>query len=466
MRIRQAHPLIQKINTFLYSPAYFVLIGGLTLLSNTIGAELFVYTCFIIIAVYICLLGKDLLPLLPMFPCGYISPSLNNNPGLNNQSVFSLAGGGLYLLVLIAILLVCLVYRLIVDPNFGGKKFFAHKRGLVSGMLVLGCGYILAGLGSGQWEKIGMQNLIFALLQFLAITAIYFLLSGSVLWDEAPKAYLAWTGMCVGFVLLGELAYIYLTSGVVVNGVIVREKIFTGWGHYNNMGSLLGMMIPFPFFLTGKGRKVPLFYFTALAFFGGLIFTCSRGSILCGTVIFVASYILSLIHSHNARSYIGIHILIASLGVIAIIVLFDKLVNLFSAFLAAGFDPYDRDIIYVEGLKQFFRFPVFGGSFYPVDYPLFSWATSEEFVSFFPPRWHNTIIQLLASCGIIGTIAYVFHRIQTVQLFFRRPARRNLFTALSIICLLMTSMLDNHMFNIGPVLFYSAALAFVENKRK
>ena len=242
MRIQQAHPLIQKINSFLYSPAYFVLIGGLTLLSNTMGAELFVYTCFILIAAYICLLGKDLLPLLPMFPCGYISPSLSNNPGLNNQSVFSLAGGGLYLIVLIAILLVCLVYRLVTDPNFGGKKFLTHKRSLLSGMLILGGSYLLAGLGSGQWEKVGVDNLIFALLQFLAIAAVYFLLSGSILWEEAPKAYLAWTGVCVGFVLLGELAYIYLTAGVITDGIIIREKIFTGWGHYNNIGFILFLM--------------------------------------------------------------------------------------------------------------------------------------------------------------------------------------------------------------------------------
>ena len=97
MKIISAHSFSQRMNIFLYSPAYFVLMGGLTILSNVFCQELFSYTVMLLLGMYICLFGRDLLPLLPIFICGYISPSLNNNPGFNANSVFSISGGGLYL---------------------------------------------------------------------------------------------------------------------------------------------------------------------------------------------------------------------------------------------------------------------------------------------------------------------------------------------------------------------------------
>jgi len=90
-------------------------------------------------------------------------------------------------------------------------------------------------------------------------------------------------------------------------------------------------------------------------------------------------------------------------------------------------------------------------------------------VPFFPPRWHNTVIQILASCGIVGFAAYSFHRLQTLYLFFHRFQGKKTFALISMLTLLVTSMVDCHFFNVGPVLIYSAILAFVEfqlNKTK
>ena len=122
MQIDCTHPLVQRINKVLYSPAYLLFMGGLTILSNVFGLEMIAYTLLILTGIYICLFARDLLPLFPIFACGYISPSKGNNPGLNNDSIFSIAGGGLYLAALLTLLAISLVYRLITDPVFGGKS--------------------------------------------------------------------------------------------------------------------------------------------------------------------------------------------------------------------------------------------------------------------------------------------------------------------------------------------------------
>ena len=455
------HPLVQKLNKFLYSPAYFLLMGILTVLSNVFSMELYVYTCFILIGIYICLLGRDLLPLLPIFACGYISPSYNNNPGLHTDSVFSVAGGGVYLAVLLTMLAGSLVYRLVTDPDFGGKKFLHTKRSLLSGMIVLGICYAISGLGSGQWDEYGWRNLLFAFLQFVAIAGLYYLLSGAVKWELAPKAYLFWTGICVGYVLLAELGSIYLSANLIINGTIHRGLIVTGWGHYNNMGALFAMVIPLSFFLTGKGKLAFFGYLTATLFYIGLLFTCSRASILFGTATFIAGYALSLIHTRHARRLIWMHAVNVAIPVFLLVFYHNELIRLFGFLSDVGLTSENRIIDYTEGFKQFLKYPIFGGTFFPVDYAPYVWADS-HFTYLFPSRWHNTLVQLLATGGVSCIAGYAVHRVQTAKLFIQHFTTEKLFAALSILALLLTSLLDCHFFNVGPVLLYSATLAFVE----
>lgn len=455
---------LRAFDEFLYKPAYFFLIAGLTVAANLFGLELFTYTCFILIAVYLCLFGRDLLPIMPMAICCYIAPSRDNNPGRSDETIFSLQGGGFYIIALVVIFVLALLYRLIRDPELGRAAFFKCKRKLIWGMVALCIGYLLSGIGSGQFVKVWRQNLLFAAIQGVSVIGFYYILTAMVKWDKAPAAYLSWTGMCVGYVLLAELIGIYCRYDVIQNGIIIRDNIFTGWGHYNNMGSLLAMMIPFCFFLTGKGKYTGVFYISGLLFLTGVLFTCSRGSILCGAVTYLASYTISLLHSRKARANAAIHIFTAAVAVLVFLLFSDEILRLFSSLLESKLDPSGRVEGYIAGWHQFLNNPVFGGTFYPVDFPLYSWSTSQQFVSFFPARWHNTVIQILASCGIVGFAAYSFHRFQTLRLFLHHPAGKKMFAFVSMLTLLLTSMLDCHFFNVGPVLFYSMSLAFVEKR--
>lgn len=463
MRINRTHPLLQKWDTFLYSPAYFLWIGALTVLSNALGLEIIAYPCMILTGICVCLFGRDLLPLIPIFICAYISPSTGNNPAFQEKTLFSTVEGILFIGTLLAALVASLIYRLVTDADFGGRQFLQKKRRLLPGMLVLGICYAVSGLGSGQWEKYGLLNLAFSLVQFISVAGLYWLLSGAVRWEKAPRNYLAWTGVCVGYVLLAELLNIYLTAGVIENGTINRNQIFTGWGHYNNMGALLAMSIPLAFFMTGKSRHAGFAYFTGLLFYIGLLLTCSRGSILFGTVIYVSAYILTLFNSRNARRQIFVHIVCVLVPLALGVIFFEDILQLFDKVVDLGITSKDRYEGYILGMKQFRKFPIFGGSFYPLDeYTLYIWADLETYRSLIPARWHNTLVQLLATGGISCLLGYAYHRAQTVCLFVKNFSTEKLFAALSILALLLTSLIDCHFFNVGPVFLYSAALAFVE----
>ena len=446
-----------RINGFLTTPWYIGIIMLLTALSNILGLELVVYTLFVAVVVYLCIWGEDLLPLLPIFIGCYIAPSKQNNPGRSESSVFLGGFGGIWLICLAAIVAVCLLYRVIRNR----KEIFRLRRKLLPSILVLTVTYFTAGIGSNGYLDNAGGSLLFAAANAAALLLPYLLLSNSFAKADR-KDYMAWTGFFIGCALLCEILFIYLSAPVIRDGAIERKNIYTGWGMYNNIGAMLAMMIPFPFYLAIRYRRGWLGTLVASVFLIGVLFTCSRASILCGGAVYFLCMVLVLYYTGNPRAN-AIALLTVIGGSFILLTMFSRqLLSLFQPLLDQGLDPSNRDKIYADGLKLFSRYPVFGGSFFSTEFKPWGWSTVKEFTQFLPPRWHNTFVQLLASCGIVGVVAYLIHRLQTVLFLLRYRTPEKIFTYASLLVLLACSLFDCHFFNIGPVLFYSAALAFAE----
>ena len=449
--------VFHKINIFLTTPFYIGIIMLLTLLSNFFGIELWVYSIFVLILVYQCICGDNLLPILPILIACYIAPSKQNNPGRNPDSVFLGGASGTWLICLAVLAAAALIYRIIRDR----KRFFRLRRKLLPSLLLLAATYFTAGIGSNGYTANAGRSLLFATANTAALILPYLLLSDSFA-GSARKDYLAWTGFGIGCVLLGEILYIFLTGSIIQNGAIHRSAIYTGWGMYNNIGAMLAMMIPFPFYLATKYRRGWLGTLVASIFLIGVLFTCSRASILCGCGIYFTCVVLMLYYTPNSRANTLALILFMG-GLCVMLIAFSRpLLSLFEPLLDKGLDPSNRDYIYRDGLRLFAKYPIFGGSFFSTEYTPWGWSTVQEFTQFLPPRWHNTFIQMMASCGIVGLLAYLIHRVQTVLFLLRYRTPEKIFTYASLLVLLACSLFDCHFFNLGPVLFYSAALAFAE----
>lgn len=456
---------VGRFNAFLRTPWYILLVACLTVLSSVFGQELIVYSVFVAVGVYLCLLGEDFLPLMPIVICCYIAPSFENNPGRNPQSIFYPAYGGIYLLSIVSVFVLCLIWRLLTDRDFGGKRFFQKKRSLTVGMLVLGVAYVLGGFGMDNYFFYAGRTILFGFIQFVSVFLMYYVFSGAVKWEKAPKDYFAWIGLCVGFVVLAQLSENYLSGRIFMEGgnTIDRELMATGWGMHNNIGGLMAMMLPFPFYLAYTRRRCWVYIGLATMLMMGVVISCSRTAMFVGALEFV---ICSGILLRKREKRLPILVVCAAaavcVGVFAV-VSFDTLKDVYALFIEELDAISKRDLLFINGTKQFRDYPIFGGTFYPQGYVPWDWAELESFSSFFPPRWHNTLVQIAASCGIVGLAAYALHRVQTVRLFLRHRSRENLFIAIYVFALLAAGLLDNHFFNVGPVLFYSMALAFVEN---
>ena len=459
---------VQAINSFLRSPGYILALSLLTVVCNLLGLELVYYTLVIALGLYVITLSKDLLPIMPMIMLCYIVPSVKNNPGRHGDSIFSFSNGGAYILALASVVVVFLIWRLISDKEMG-SAFLTRKRSLVSGMLFLGVGYLLSGIGSYRYFGVFGRNLLFAFLQFISIALLYFLFTATVDWFNVPKDYLAWMGLGIGFTVLPQLLMAYLSGQAFMEGTgtMDRELIYTGWGMHNNIGGLMVMMIPFAYYLAYTKKHSWVYNLLGTILLGGVMLSCSRTAMAVGAGIYLVCAVILLKNKRTRKENLWVYCIgaLAVLGFVA--VFFEKLMEIFSLFFEEIGLVSKRDVLLENGLKKFGNDPIFGGSFFfkgtPGEFVPWDFSEQATFSSFFPPRWHNTLVQIAASCGVVGLVGYGFHRFQTFRMLWRNRSTENLFIALYLAVLLLCSLMDCHFFNVGPVLFYSMALAFAEN---
>jgi O-antigen ligase len=292
---------------------------------------------------------------------------------------------------------------------------------------------------------------------------MYFFFTGSIRWDRVPKGYLAWSGLAVGCVVLLQLLENYLSGRIFDGSSIDRELIATGWGMHNNIGCMMAVMMPFGFYLASKAKHSWLFNILGTVLLLGTMLSCSRTSMMMAMLGYVVCAVLLLKNPKTRKSNLWVYLVALATVLVAVVIFADKIFAIFERFFSQMGNVSQRDNLISYGFRQFLSEPIFGGSFYPQgEYVPWDWSNLESFSSFFPPRWHSTVIQILASCGAVGITAYAIHRFQTLKLFWKNRSHEKTYIGISLAVLLLASLMDCHFFNIGPVLFYSMALAFVE----
>ncbi len=460
---------VQSINKFIYSPWCIGVLGVLTVLAFAFSLEVVFYTIVAIYATYVGLYADDFTPLIPLFVLCYVTPSINNNPGKSDQGLFY-GATGLYLVCIVTVAVLVLLIRLAIDKEIGGKRIFTTKRTLLLGILILGASYFLSGIGHEQYLEYAKSNLLFAFIQFASVFLLYFLFTTAIKWEKFNVEYFAWAGLIMGLVVSLEVGIIYIYKDVIVNGVINRGQIYSGWGCYNNIGAIISMSIPFAFYLASRKKRSSVFLIIGFILVAGVIFSCSRGSMVGAAFAFLVSFIYTFFKCENKKEFRFTALGLLIVAIVGVAIFREKIALMFNEVPdiadvndgSISFNDSSRFSIYYNGIKVFLNNPIFGQSFYPIEFDLYDFSDVDSFSSFFPPRWHNTVVQMLASCGAVGMLAYIYHRIDTIRLYIKKRTHTNTYIAFSILTLLGMSLLDCHFFNVGPVLFYSICLAVME----
>ena len=452
---------VKRLRGFLDSVWYIVLVAFLMTCANLFSLELIVFYLYLALGILIVLFDDDLKGIIPIGCCAYMTISYKNNPAMSiSTSAFYRPAFKIQLVVLIALAAVALLVRLVSILVRGEKK---KMPSLLLGFVALGAAFMLGGLFS---EFYGLRTAFFGLVVILSLCAYYFLFYYGVDWKQSGKDYFAQLFLVIGLFLLVELLGIYVISGALKNGLTDRAILQTGWGMYNNVGCVLCMCLPAPLYLAIQRKRGWLYTAVAIVMFGGIILTQSRGSMIVAAPIAVIGGVLLLVKCRKEeRLYHLIVVGTAALIGIALMIVFRHAISkLFSDMLGKTFGDdilNERGRVYKEGMQHFTSHPYFGVGFYQCT--AFRWGELSA-DAFLPPRYHNTIVQVLASGGVFCLVCYLFHRVQTGILLFRRPSLEKTFLALGIAGFLLTSLTECHFFSFGPALLYSVLLVCAEGE--
>ena len=454
------------VRNFFRSGWFAALAALLMACSEIFGLEIFVIYAYLVFGLLIVLFADDMLGIVPMVCCGYMIFSAENNPGKFPDSLFAQPQGQLALFYAVAVIAVMLIGRLV------SMLLEREKRGvpkLTVGFLLLGASYLLGGAFSPYYDG---RTVLMGFVQIAALCGFYFYLYYTVRWDRVPKGYLPMVISIIGVGMLAEIVGMYFGEGVIrEDGSINRVALYTGWGIYNNVGCVMAMCMPAPVYFAVKNKNGWAYTILCTVFYLGVMLTQSRGAMLFGSVVYLGCVVVTLVGSKKKeRLWNAVVFAVLLVAVLISAVVFrDKVKDLFASIIDQGWNDSARFATWKACWQRFLEYPGFGVGFYKTPGTLMTEdGMLTEFVdgtpegTFLALRAHNTFFQLISTGGTFAIVAYLVHRVQTLILCFRRPNMEKIVAALCVASLLLTSMVDCHVFNMGPGLMYSAWLVFGE----
>ena len=439
-----------KFNLLVNSKLYPFILFLSVLVSHSLSIELFGATVIIAFSILGFLFCDDLKFLIsPLVFFIFIFSEKSVASGIFYTKPYLIAIG------FVSVLLISLIIYFFIKhkDNFSIKRFISSK--LFLGYALLSCSFLCNGLFNFNEYEIG--NIIFAVALIASIGFIYFFFYSFLKTDESLKDYILYVLYLTSILITLQLYIGYLGQFAIDNGKIIKESIKLGWGMWNNIGGMLAFLLPVHFYFATKSHKLGvLFYFSGIVSYLAIVLTLSRSSLLTATFIIIICALISCFKGTNKKANRIITASIFILGICGIIVLWNKISVILGDYLARGFDDNGRFEIYEHGILNFLDNPIFGGGFSSC------YVLEHQFIAFLPYRYHNTIIQMMATCGIFGLVSYIIHRYQTIKLILSKRSLFSLFSGLCILSMLLCSLLDNHFFNLYPSFIYSLLLVIIE----
>ena len=268
---------INMIRKVMDSKCMAVVLVALAAISNIFALEIPVYYCYTIMIVLVTLFNDDMLSLVPISCCGYMTFSKRNNPlAVDQTSVFLTKGALTHMLIIGITIAIFAISRIIFDVI--KHKDRRTKPKFLYGFIALGLVYILGGLFSSSYS---FKTAFFGLIQILALFFTYFCFYYSVDWKKVSKDYFPFLFTLIGFLIVLEIGNMLIDANLFSSQVAFnRKKLFTGWGHYNNIASICLFCIPAPFYFALTRKNGWKYTLISTLFLIATIFNQSRNGLV------------------------------------------------------------------------------------------------------------------------------------------------------------------------------------------
>lgn len=448
----------EKLTPFFEGYAYPVLVAAMVLLGHRTGFEFYInlINCLLfLLALSVC---DTVRPIIPFALTFVYQVSVVNSPAAPTLSKYYFTGIRLPLLLLLAVLLLAGIIYYVLRTELW-RSVSLRTTPLLLPLLLLAAVFLYSNLTS---KKYFFGNLLFSIIQIFSFVII-FLLFYHGLEKEDPKKifdYFCYVSTIVSLLLIAELALLYLDGDVINDqGQIEKTKIFTGWGVSTSIGAVLSILIPINFYRALKGPARIFHFAVATLLLVASACSMSRNALLFGAIAYAVCLIIACVYSEYKRLFrIGSGVLFA-VTLVLLLVFHADIIRLFNEYFALGFHNDGRFAIWRNAIWAFKKSPIFGVGFFIDALQLLN----NYGISLFPVMIHNTPLQFLASCGLIGLLFYLVYRIMTLRPFLRHPSFEKTFLGITILVFLAESLLDVFVFTVYPLIYYNIALAIAHH---
>jgi O-antigen ligase len=489
-RIANNNTFVRKVNKFLESKWYIIAFAIFVFIVQTFGLEPFGYLVMALLFTYTCLFMPNTNATIPIICFATFATSTVHSPA-KKASGYEILGAGKFglgeasqflsspafivpVIIGIVILAIGIIYRMLAYAQY--KKAF-NKKSLVWGIIALSVAYLVSGLGYSNYS---IDDFIMAGVQAVCLFAVYFFIVTTADFAKFNLDKLAEFCVVILFYIVALVIYIYATRfyGFLRFTGSWKAYMLCGWGMSNDFGILIVMTLPAFFYKMYTAQKhAYIWYIFACLAMVVTFFTYARGAILVGAGVFALGSVYAIIRK-NSRKTALISIssaLVALVGVVVILHLTGGLEFIMEYHLGkvangAEIDKIDsgRTDIWKRYFDYFVENPIFGGGF-TVD-KIFYIANGAEVengaFSAYSYFAHNTLFQILGSCGLVGLMAYLYHTLTTVLVFFIKPNEKRFIFAVSIFAFVAMAMLDVVFFKPYFIFLYAIILAVCEADAK
>lgn len=418
------------------------------------------YICSVSIAMLVLL--DDLTPMVPNFLLMNLLISAQHNPlqygDLEGSDYFA----RLENIIPIAVIVILLVIAVFTRIFFSVKVNKTRPSLTFWSLCALAFAFICNGIGSKYYVA---NNFVYSALLAFTFLAVYTVTALNTRVTENNLAVIGWGFIAFSAVIVIELLIKYATSfdRIYYDGYIHKNAVILGWGVWNNIGAFLSISIPPVCLLASKSKRGYLFLIYATLLVLCAFLTGSRQAMIGSAFAYGICAIALIIRSKTRLVNI---IIIGVIALAVIIVVAVKWNRIYEILVVLSKDAFNEDGSFTgngrirlinTSLDYFKQYPIFGSGFF-IQLDLFELVGIKN--TLIPSFAHNTIAELMATCGVLGLSAYLFHRVATFIGFFRKPSYNKFYIAASILTLLLICLLDNYIFYLLPTAVYASMLKF------
>lgn len=452
--------ILDKILNFIDTPWFAVFLAAIELVSYYLSLDLLIIIVISIFLSILFLFKKKVNSILVLFLFMASMISVNNSPAndaveSNNQFYFQPS-----VCIICAVFIVIPVIFCIIRAI---KNFFSHKIKIdlfFWSLISLSVAFLINGFFANDYNPL---NLMFGAFMVFFFCILFFSVLPDVEIDEESVLLISKQVAIYSIVPLVEFFVFYIRffeTGAVFD---YRLFVFLGWGNRNTIAMLLNVCFCFVLFLIKFEKKMYLKIVDCVLLFAillGIIMSFSRQAFIALFAILVI-YGLSIILKAKGKKRT---ILIVTLSSFIFACLTSFLILYFTGILDSfglSLKSDARVELWESAIKGFASCPIFGRGFFFVGSD-----PQIQLSNIMPFCCHNSILEMLGACGLIGGLSYILYRIFSFKLFAKNYNEQKLYFGLAVLMILIMSLFDIHLFDLFGTAIYSILLAMAVSNKK